>query len=179
MKSIQLKLIAGQRKAGVLAAVVVALCAWAVAGAAYAQRISTGTESQPYPLDTGVCANSSTNEIIAFQSVIQATGKPSKVRVHFSAFNLGKRSYIALTSDRDGGKQKLDRISMGYWQSTSAIFNGDTVKLTLNVAPGEQGIFVQVDQLTLGCDCPEQVLDLTSKGPLTLCGSDSRVASTD
>jgi len=179
MKPIQPKSIARLRKAGVSFAALAGLCAWAVATAVYAQRIPVGAQFQAYALDTGVFANSSTNELLAFQSVIQASGKPSKLRVHFSAFNLGKRSYIALTSDRDGGKQKLDRISMGYWQSTSAIFNGDTVKLTLNVAPGEQGIFVQVDQLTLGCDCPEQVLDLTSKGPLTLCGSDSRVASTD
>jgi V8-like Glu-specific endopeptidase len=139
-----------------------------------------GTESQAYSLGTGVFANSSTNELLTFESVIQATGKPSRVRVHFRAFNLGKKSYVTLTSSLDGAKQKLDQISMGYWQSTSAIFNGDNLKLTLSVAPGETGIFAQVDQLMLDCNCPDQVAALAFSGPpLTLCGSDSRVASTD
>ena len=59
------------------------------------------------------------------------------------------------------------------------MFNGDTVNFELKVAPGEEGIFAQVDQLELACDCPEQVLSVSSIRPLTLCGTDSRVASVD
>src|SRR5437870_12479297 len=91
-------------------ALLAALCAWAVASTAYAQRMPVASEVQAYALNTGICANSSTNEVVAYQSVIQAAGKPSKVRLHFGAFNLGKRSYLTLTSTRDGGKQKLDRL---------------------------------------------------------------------
>ena len=137
-------------------------------------------EIQAYALDTGVQANNSTNESVAFQAVIQAAGQPSKVRVHFKSFSLGKQSYITLTSLQDGGKQKLDRVSINYWQSTSAIFNGDRVKLELMLAPGEQGIYAQVDSLVVECHCPDQVVDINSgMRPLTLCGADSRVASTD
>lgn len=172
MKSLQSK---RSRRA---AAAFTALYASAVAALGI-ERMPLNSEVQPYSLDTGVCSNNSTNYLVAFSAPIQATGKPSKLRIHFSSFNLGKRSYVALISARDGGKQQLDRTSMGYWQSTSAIFNGDTVNLQLTVAPGEQGIFAKIDQLVLQCDCPEQVLDVSSVRPLTLCGGDSRVASTD
>jgi len=160
-----------------LALVTLSVCA--AAGWA-AEQLPAGVQIQPYALDTGVCANNTTNDTVAFSATIQATGKPSKVRVHFSSFDLGKRSYLTLISALDGGKQQLERISMGYWQSTSAIFNGDIVKLELTVAPGEQGIFAKVDYLVVECACPEQVLSgVSSRRRLTLCGADSRIASTD
>jgi V8-like Glu-specific endopeptidase len=144
------------------------------------ETVPASPATQSYSLDTGKLANRSTNYTTAFKWSIQATGKPSKVRVHFSSLNLGKRSYLTLISARDGSKQILDRISIGYWQNTSAIFNGDTVNLELTVAPGEEGVFAQVDQLVFECDCPEQVVDVASlRRPLTLCGTDSRVVSTD
>src|SRR5437773_5235770 len=108
---------AGPRKA-----LLIAFCALAVSALA-AEWTPANFQVQPYALDTGVYANRSTNEVVAFSSSIQAVDRPSKLRVHFSSFNLGKRSYLTLVSVRDGGKQKLDPISIGYWQSTSALFN--------------------------------------------------------
>ena len=134
-----------------------------------------------YQLDTGVQSNDSTSEVVAFRTAIFAPTDPNTIRIHFNAFNLGQRSYLALTSVRDGGRQKLDTVSMGYWQNTSAIFNGDQVQLELVVAPGEQGIFAQVDYLVTECKtCGSRVKVVTPSGfPETLCGADSRVASTD
>src|SRR2546421_8532452 len=124
----------------------VAWCAvflWPIA-CVQAQRLPVNHEVQPYNLHTGVYTNSSTNEFVAFRTSIKAANEPSKLRIHFNAFQLGKRSYLTVSSARDGGKQKLDHISIGYWQSNSAIFNGDTVNLELTIAPGEQGVFAQV-----------------------------------
>ena len=145
------------------------------------QSLPPNYELQPYLLETGVKSNSLTTETVAFKSTVKALAEPSKIRLHFNQFNLGKRSYLVLTSKRDGGRQKLDTVSMGYWQNTSAIFNGDEVELELVVAPGEQGIFAKVDHLLLECGtCGEKVKTVTASGlPETLCGPDSRVASTD
>lgn len=144
-----------------------------------AQRLPVNTEYQPYPLDTGKRDNQSATEWLVYTNLITATGDSSRIRVHFSGFNLAKGSYLTLTSLHDGGRQTLDPISMGYWQNTSAIFNGQKVQLELHVAPGAKGVFAQVDQLVLECNCPEPVLNRDNRLPRTLCGADSRTASTD
>jgi len=144
-----------------------------------AQGIPSNTEQQVYPLATGTYGNNSSSERLVYTNLITAAGDPSKIRVHFKAFELGKGSYITLTSLRDGGQQKLDTTSMGYWQNTSAIFNGDQVRIELHVAPGDDGIFAQVDHLVLECNCPDVALNLAPPLTRTLCGPDSRVASSD
>jgi len=169
--------LAARGKSRVLLATVSAL--FIAALSTQAQRIPSSTQQQVYPLDTGTHGNKSSKERVAYTTVIAAAGDPSKIRVHFSAFELGKGSYITLTSLRDGGQQKLDPISMGYWQNTSAIFNGDQVRIELHVAPGDNGIFAQVDHLVLECNCPDVALNLAPPLTRTLCGADSRGASTD
>src|ERR1051325_3767470 len=165
---------------GFLAPAIAALFTVTLARSVCAQVIPANYETQPFTLQTGVHTNQTGEEVIAYATAIQAVNAPSKFRVHFSEFNLGKRSYLALTSVRDWGRQKLDTKSMGYWQNTSAIFNGDQVRIELHVAPGEEGIFAKVDQLALECDCSGKPHTVTSsEGPETLCGADSRVASTD
>ena len=144
-----------------------------------AQRLPANVEYQDYRLETGLHGNQSSSEQLVYTNLIKAAGDPSKMRVHFSAFALGKGSYLTLTSLRDGGRQKLDTITLGYWQNTSAIFNGDQVRLELHVAPGDDGVFAQVDQLVLDCNCPDVALNLAPPLMRTLCGADSRVASTD
>jgi V8-like Glu-specific endopeptidase len=159
-----------------LVAILLALAA----PSAQAQKIPSNLEYQIYPMDTGIHANKSLGTHLAYESVITAFGHPGKVRVQFSGFELGVHSYLTLTSLADGGKQTLDAISIRYWQGTSAIFNGDQVRLQLFVAPGEQGIYATVSQLLLECDCPSPALNVSAEGlPKTLCGVDSRAASTD
>lgn len=145
----------------------------------HAQRIPSNTEQLAYPLATGTHGNKSSSERLVYTNLITAAGDPSKIRVHFNAFELGKGSYITLTSLRDGGRQKLDTTTMGYWQNTSAIFNGHQVRIELHVAPGDDGVFAQVDQLVLECNCPDTALNLAPPLTRTLCGADSRGASTD
>ncbi len=156
-----------------------AMLAWSPAPV-QAQTLPLTTETVPYTLDTGAFDNSGTTTIVAYSNVIRAATAPSKLRVHFLSYDLGKASFLSLTSLRDGGNQKLDRVSLGYWQSTSAIFNGDEVRIELHVAPGDTGVYARVDQLVLECNCSGQAKTITTFGlPKTLCGADSRIASTD
>lgn len=145
-----------------------------------ARRMPANLEFQLYQLHTGLHTNRAAHAQLGYTNVIRAVGAPSKVRVHFYAFNLGRHSYVTLTSVRDGGKQKLDATTMGYWGNTSAIFNGHEVKMELHVAPGDEGVFAQVGQLVAECDCPDTALNRSSSDlPESLCTTDNRVASGD
>ena len=104
------------------------------------------------------------------------------MRVHFSDYNLGRGSSVVLTSMKDQRSQRLEAGSMAEWNRTSAIFNGNTVKVELHAAPGESDIFVKVDQLI---DYSSEMQPITSSPSLvgpelqSLCGADGRVASSD
>ena len=104
-----------------------------------AQRLPADYETEPYPLDSGMQHNSSDEEIVAFATIVRASTNTPIMRVHFNGYNLGRRSYVTLTSLRDGGVQRLDAKTMPQWQDTSALFNGDAVKLELRLAAGEKG----------------------------------------
>ncbi len=107
-----------------------------------------------------------------FTEVIRADGAPW-LRVHISEYNLGQQSYITFTSVKDGGRQRLDSKTLPQWGNTSAYLNGDAVEVALHVAPGEQGIFFRVDEITVG---EWYQPPLTAK---TICGTDDRVPSSD
>jgi len=146
-----------------------------------AQRLPADYETEPYPLDSGMQHNSSDEEIVAFATIVRASTNTPIMRVHFNGYNLGRRSYVTLTSLRDGGVQRLDAKTMPQWQDTSALFNGDAVKLELRLAAGEKGIYVRVDQIVRQCHCANINSSLSGLGglPESLCGTDSRVASSD
>jgi V8-like Glu-specific endopeptidase len=95
------------------------------------------------------------------------------LRLQISDFNLGKASYLILTSLQDKGQQRLNAQTLMEWGKTSAYFNGEAVEAELHVAPGETGIFISIAELLVG--------EAASAGnrQFTLCGGDNRVASTD
>lgn len=179
MKAYNEKLLARPRLRAFLTAFTAGAAAWATVPG-LAQTLPPAFETQPCQLNTGFHDNPSSEAQLSYSNLVTAVGDYSRMRIHFNAFNLGQRSYLTLRSLRDGGRQTLDTVSIRYWQSTSAIFNGNQVQLELHVAPGESGIFAQVDQLLLGCNCPEPALNVHEPGLIkTLCGPDNRVASTD
>ena len=55
----------------------------------------------------------------------------SIIRLNFVNVNLGKKSYITLTSSHDNGTQKLASNSMEEWNYGSAYFNGNKVVVKL------------------------------------------------
>jgi trimeric autotransporter adhesin len=137
-----------------------------------------GPQYVAYATQSGSHDNTTGDEIVAYSKVIEGGDSATKMRIHFKSHNLGRKSYVRLTSLQDYGRQQLDTRSMGYWYDTSAIFNGNRVLLELRVAPGDQGVSCEVDQLVLPCDCGPKVA-VDSLIAQTLCGPDSRVASGD
>jgi V8-like Glu-specific endopeptidase len=161
------------------AAIATALLLFGVTGV-LADNSRPAFETHPYPLATGVHRNDNKDTVVAFSKIIEAPADAATFRVNFSAVNLGQASTLTLVSLQDGGQQRLDRISIGYWQNTSAIFNGHRVLLELHVAPGDAGVFAEVDKLLTDCNCGGKELSASAANHLaTLCGADSRVASTD
>jgi V8-like Glu-specific endopeptidase len=144
-----------------------------------AQLLPVSYEYLPYQLDSGLHDNDSAEEEAPFSALIEITNTPI-LRVHFNSYNLGTRSYLTLISVKDNGVQRLDSKTMPQWQSTSALFNGPGVLVQLHVAPGEKGIFANVDQIVLNAGCGDVKSPPRPAGLIeTLCGADSRVASTD
>jgi V8-like Glu-specific endopeptidase len=160
-----------------LSAVLVTLLV-TVTGARAQKAPPTGPQYHDYSVSSGVHDNSTADEIVAYSKVIEGGDSATKMRIHFKSHQLGKGSYVRLTSLQDYGRQELDTRSMGYWYDTSAIFNGNRVLLEVRVAPGDQGVSCEVDQLVIPCDCGPKVA-ADSFLAQTLCGADSRVASGD
>ncbi|OQA67859.1 MAG: hypothetical protein B6D44_16675 [Ignavibacteriales bacterium UTCHB2] len=107
---------------------------------------------QGYKLDSGNLngnENYGTNPELAFSSVVEVRDIPW-IQLHFDKVNLGKESYIIITSLFDHHWQKLDATSMEQWNNYSAFFNGNTVKLELFVAPFDKGIFISIDEVVAG-----------------------------
>ncbi|MBL9032743.1 MAG: hypothetical protein JNM80_13700 [Phycisphaerae bacterium] len=76
-------------------------------------------------------------------------------------------STLTITSLRDGSTQYFDAISLPEWSNTSAIFNGDTVRVELWAVPGAGENRVRIDNVIAGIDLG---------GPDTICGAtDDRV----
>ncbi len=134
-----------------------------------------------YTQDWGVHGNLGDTAAVAYTNILFFPTAPV-MRVHFSDYNLGRGSSVVLTSMKDQQSQRLEAGSMAEWNRTSAIFNGNTVKVELHVAPGESDIFVKVDQLI---DYSSEMQPITSSPSLagpelqSLCGADGRVASSD
>ncbi|MBM3847599.1 MAG: trypsin-like serine protease [Verrucomicrobia bacterium] len=132
-----------------------------------------------YRLQTGLHSNSHPQETNSFSSIIQLDGvKP--LRVRFAAAHLGKASSILLTSLKDGQQHRLDTEVLKAWGNISAMLNGNAVRMDLLVAPGDEGVFAEVDSVIwpmLNSVSP----DRGPNGPAlaTLCGDDNRVPSSD
>jgi V8-like Glu-specific endopeptidase len=72
------------------------------------------------------------------------------IQLFFGEANLGANSYLIITSLHDGYWQKLDAVSIEQWNYYSAFFNGGVVEIALYVAPYDNDIFFQVDEVVVG-----------------------------
>ncbi len=107
------------------------------------------------------------------QDTVRAVDAPW-LRLHIGGYNLGKHSYVSLTSLLDRGQQRLDARTLPQWGKATAYFNGDAVAVELHIAPGETGIFVRFDALTVGERPQPGQHKLAS-----ICGTDNRAISHD
>lgn len=101
---------------------------------------------EPYRLDSRWVSNSTAETRAENIGAVYVPGA-SWVRLHIGDHYLGRSSYVTLTSLLDGEVQRFDSRSLADWYQWSAIFNGDEVDVTLHVAPGDDDVFVQVDQV--------------------------------
>jgi len=94
-------------------------------------------------------------------------------QIHFDAYDLGRRSFIILTSMLDGDQQRLDAQTLPQWNDASGHFNGDSVRVQLYAAPGDAGVFARIGGLVVR---EHEAVFL----PRSLCdGDDDRVLTTD
>lgn len=138
---------------------------------------------QPVEISSGTHDNSSTNAIAAFSTTRSASGAGS-VRVRFSFPDLGKRSWVRVTSLADGASQNLDAEAMRNWENTSAYFNGEDVRVELFVAAGETNIAADIASIiAYGRKCPECETTLPAGRRAlrqhNINGPDDRVSSSD
>src|SRR5262249_49339213 len=126
---------------------------------------------QPYFIDSGAQRGRTTENLVAFREVVRVSGA-SWLQLHIGEHNLGKKSYVSITSLQDGHMQRLDAQSLSEWQNSTAYFNGDAVEVQLHVAPEDDNIFIRTTEVTVGE--PAQLI----VKPNDICGNtDDRVAS--
>ena len=105
------------------------------------------------------------------------------LRLHFSEYELGRKSYLTITSLKDGGDQRLDSRTLPQWEDATAVFNGDTVEIELHADPSDEGVYFVIDAVVVRdpqtFPAPEMTDNDGEPGIETLCGTDSRVASTE
>lgn len=146
------------------------------------ERGISGFSRVAFTLQTGTY-NSPASGVV-FNQVINGGTSVNAMQLHFSNANLGRNSFIRLTSLRDGGQQRLDADSIGYWSNYSAVFNGNQVRFELVAGPGDTGIFANMDSYFWG-NRANVLLAAQAEHSLepdnvnSLCGTDDRVAFTD
>jgi len=161
------------RKSKLYSLVIILLAAFiCLPSPSLAQKAELEQITKNYVLDSGVHRGETglmATSRVAFSDVISVSGV-SWIRLKFSEANLGRESYITITSREDGAQQILNATTLAQWQNTSAYFNGDAVEVALHVAPNEKGIQVKMEELWVGQD----------EGPDSQCGpTDDRVPSDD
>src|SRR5690606_535868 len=116
--------------------------------AAVAQTAPLRQHTEPYALDSGR-HDGAAAEAVAFRATVEVPGAPW-LRLAFAEAHLGEGSYLTLTSRLDGAQQRLDAAALAEWYHTSAYFNGDAVEVALHVAPGDEGVYVRMEEVVVG-----------------------------
>ena len=89
------------------------------------------------------------------------------LRVHFQSYDIVD-SEITIAASAGGESQTLHGFDISTWNEASAFFDGNSLLLTLVLAPGEAGASVTIDELSVGVPRIEPAP--------SLCGNDDRVA---
>ncbi len=127
-----------------------------------------------------------TQTISVDRDLVQVPNAPW-LRLFFGKCNLGRRSYIKITSIEDGEQQHLNSTTLKQWHNTSALFNGDAIEVELYVAQEDQGIFFEIEEIMVGNREDKAEINKLSKvtgdpctGRCGICGGiDDRVSSND
>ncbi|WP_281282185.1 serine protease [Aliikangiella marina] len=94
------------------------------------------------------------------------------LKLNLEGTELGQNSYLELTSKQDGAKQIINAQTLAQWNYQTAFFNGGSVHIKLVVDPNDTNVELKVSEVTVG--------EKTQKpSPLSICGVDNRIASTE
>jgi V8-like Glu-specific endopeptidase len=156
-----------------MAAVVAILTAVRV----YAQAVREETFDEPAWLDSGRIDNPTTREREVSLGVVTVERGPW-MRVHVGDYDLGRASYLTFTA-LDDHVQRHDSRSLPDWQNWSAMFNGTEVQVAIHVAPGDFGVFAQIDQVRAPVLAPAPPADGGVAGTGICNDFDDRGASSD
>jgi hypothetical protein len=152
----------------------VALLVW-IPALVLGQTAPVPHHTEPYVLDSGIhdgSGNEAAAPALVFTDIVRAVRVPW-LRLRFSEASLGNESYIIIRSLLDNAEQRLDATSLMQWQNKSAAFNGDAVEIQLYVAPGDDNVFFQMDEIIVGEWMPGDTAE-------SQCGpTDDRVPSSD
>ena len=97
------------------------------------------SRKQVYDLELG----SPTLTPAAQETIVRSTVRVQEakwLRLQVGEFNLGKESFLLLTSLQDQGRQRLTAQTLAEWGRSSAYFNGEAVNIELHIAAGETGV---------------------------------------
>ena len=153
-----------------------ALAVSALAASASAQQAPIPQHTVRAAISSGVVTGGGAGPATVFQAVVEDPGS-SWVRLQFSELALAgdpnspNRSFLRVTSLKDGAQQTLDVTNAGYWSNTTAYFNGDAVLLELVAYPGTGENRVAVREFWAG--------NPPVGGADSLCGADNRLPSND
>jgi len=139
-----------------------------------AQMQEPPSHVEPVNLASGAHDNLSPIEGLVWSDfVILPQGTPW-LRLRFLGANLGKGSWIRITSVLDGEHMIMRQHNFAEWSNTSAYFNGNAVMVELFAAPGTTGNSIDVLEAIAGD------LDASFSEPDSICGqTDDRVPSSD
>ncbi len=141
-------------------------------GILLAQPVEIPYHFEPYELESGFFngSNQAGNTIEVYSATVRIDDYPW-MGLHFSKADLGRESYLIITSLKDGLWQKLDAVSIEQWNNYSAFFNGNVVEIQLFAGPFDSDVFVNIDEITVG--------DWATASPYTsICGpTDDRISS--
>jgi V8-like Glu-specific endopeptidase len=112
---------------------------------AFGQIAASETIDEAYSLVSDRIDNSTTGTLSVSVGSVHVPGA-AWIRVHIGEYHLGPASYLTLIA-LDGQEQRFDAKSLADWYQWSAIFNGDEVEINLHMAPGDTGVYVQIDRV--------------------------------
>ena len=105
--------------------------------------------TQPYSWNSATHAGTSAETVLGESHTVKISGAPW-LRLYFGQARLSARSYITITSQKDGATQRLDATTLAQWYNTSAYFNGDAIEVKLYVAPNDNGTSLQIKEVAVG-----------------------------
>ena len=106
---------------------------------------------EPYLVTPAPMAAEDAESARPFHEEIRIPGA-TWLQVRFGDYDLGENSYLTVTGIQDGVEQRLTAKTLPQAYGVSAIFNGEGVDVDLHIAPGDSGVFVDIQEVNVGQD---------------------------